>query len=161
MAYLVARGDGRYEIRESEATPGGPRSRTLATFRALSSAALARAERRARHGFDRHRIEARAAALGVPRAGPRAARLARDLTAEIGQGEPPPVTLSSLLHHALGEPRAALPDTLPPLVEWLGAAPERRGATLRDLLRVAGRIPRRRAGELRYPRITSAPPDRA
>lgn len=52
MAYVVARRDGRFEIRESEQTKRGPRARTLASFRVLSDAVLAHAMARAHRPFD-------------------------------------------------------------------------------------------------------------
>jgi hypothetical protein len=52
MAYVVARRNGRFEIRESLHTPSGPRARTLAGFGVLSEEVLARAGARARRPFD-------------------------------------------------------------------------------------------------------------
>ena len=40
MAYVTARRDGAFEVRESRSTPAGPRSRTLATFRELDAATI-------------------------------------------------------------------------------------------------------------------------
>jgi hypothetical protein len=52
MAYVVARKGGRFEIRESLYTPGGPRSRTLAGFRVLTDRILDAAAQRAQRPFD-------------------------------------------------------------------------------------------------------------
>jgi hypothetical protein len=52
MAYVVARPKGRFEIRESLHTPGGPRARSLAGFDVLTDAVLAKAARRAQRPFD-------------------------------------------------------------------------------------------------------------
>lgn len=52
MAYVVARRNGRFEIRESLHTAKGPRSRTLAGFSVLSDEVLAAAAGRARRPFD-------------------------------------------------------------------------------------------------------------
>ncbi len=52
MAYVVARRDGRFEIRESEHTANGPRARTLASFRVLSGTVLSAAADKARRAFD-------------------------------------------------------------------------------------------------------------
>jgi hypothetical protein len=52
VAYVVARSDGRFEIRESHQTPKGPRARTLASFRLLDDTVLAKAARRATSAFD-------------------------------------------------------------------------------------------------------------
>jgi hypothetical protein len=52
MAYVVARRNGRFEMRESLHTPHGPRSRTLAGFGVLSDDVLERAASRAQRPFD-------------------------------------------------------------------------------------------------------------
>jgi hypothetical protein len=52
MAYVVARRNGRFEIRESLHTARGPRSRTLAGFSVLTDDVLASATRRAQRPFD-------------------------------------------------------------------------------------------------------------
>ena len=52
MAYVVARRNGRFEIRESLHTAKGPRSHTLAGFSALTDDVLAAARRRAQRPFD-------------------------------------------------------------------------------------------------------------
>lgn len=52
MAYVVARRNGRFELRESLHTPRGPRARTLAGFAVLSDEVLAHAARRAQRPFD-------------------------------------------------------------------------------------------------------------
>lgn len=52
MAYVVARPNGRYEIRESLHTPKGPRARSLANFEVLTDEVLVTAMRRATRPFD-------------------------------------------------------------------------------------------------------------
>jgi hypothetical protein len=52
MAYVVARRNGRFEIRESLHTARGPRSRTLAGFSVLTDDVLSAAARRAQRQFD-------------------------------------------------------------------------------------------------------------
>lgn len=56
MAYVVARGSGRFEIRESLHTAKGPRSRTLAGFFVLTDDVLAAAARRAQRPFDSYAV---------------------------------------------------------------------------------------------------------
>lgn len=158
MAYVVLRSDGRFEVRESVSTPAGPRSRTLATFRSLSDDVLAHAEARATRPFNRAVVVARAQAQGVPEAPPEpVVRLAWRLLTELGGGQRLPEVFAEALRGELGSHNAPLPDTIPPLVEWLGATPRERGDTLRDLLRMTDRLPPRRtpAGR-RYPRIASS-----
>jgi hypothetical protein len=73
MAYVVARRDGRFEIRESIVTERGPRARTLANFSALTEDVLQRAENRAARRFDRRAVTAsairRGAVVAVPPSG--------------------------------------------------------------------------------------------
>lgn len=52
MAYVVARRNGRFEIRESSHTPKGPRARSLAGFNVLTDEVLAKAAGRATRPFD-------------------------------------------------------------------------------------------------------------
>ncbi len=52
MAYVVARRNGRFEIRESLHTVKGPRSRTLAGFSVLTDDVWVAARRRAQRPFD-------------------------------------------------------------------------------------------------------------
>ncbi len=157
MAYVVERPGGRYEIRESSATPKGPRSRTLASFRVLTDEVLDHAESRSAGAFDRERIWRRAGELGAPRRRVSVtSRLARDLIAHVRRGDRPSPVLASALKAELGRTRREVPDSVEPMLDWLDAGPERRGRALRDLLRLAGRIPRRRrARRPAFPRIVT------
>jgi hypothetical protein len=158
MAYVVARRDGRYEVRECIATSKGPRSRTLAAFRVLSPGVLDHAEARATRPFDRDRVAARARALGSPEdAGDTPVFLAWRLLTQLGSGHQLPQLVADALRVELGG-GDALPDTIPPLIDWLGASAYQRGDALRDLLRMTDRVPpsQTRPGR-RYPRIASSP----
>ena len=66
MAYVVARRNGRFEVRESIHTPEGPRARTLAGFRVLDDEILERASGRATRPFDRRAVIASARRVGAP-----------------------------------------------------------------------------------------------
>lgn len=66
MAYVVARRNGRFEVRESIHTPDGPRARTLAGFRVLDDEVLVRASGRATRPFDRKAVIASARRIGAP-----------------------------------------------------------------------------------------------
>lgn len=68
MAYVVARRDGRFEIRESVHTPRGPRARSLANFEVLTDEVLARAQRRATRPFDAKAVIASGERAGAPTA---------------------------------------------------------------------------------------------
>jgi hypothetical protein len=71
MAYVVARPNGRFEIRESVHTPKGPRARSLAGFTRLTDEVLGRAGRRATRPFDAEAVRASAARAATPAPGHR------------------------------------------------------------------------------------------
>jgi len=65
MAYVAARRNGRFEIRESMHTSQGPRARSLAGFAVLSDEVLVKAERRAVRSFDADAVIASARRAGA------------------------------------------------------------------------------------------------
>jgi len=151
MTFVVARPDTRpngspsvrYEIRESVSTAAGPRARTLATFRVLTSSVITEAASRARRPFDATQVRARAAALGAPQRAYEAAARASELLAQLRSGESVPPALAAELRRALPRRKAALPDSLESAVEWIGVDDAARGRALRDLLELASRLPPR------------------
>jgi hypothetical protein len=66
MAYVVARRNGRFEIRESLHTPKGPRAHTLAGFDVLTDEVLAKAAARAQRPFDVRTVLASGQRAGAP-----------------------------------------------------------------------------------------------
>jgi len=66
MAYVVARPEGRFEIRESVHTPKGPRARSLANFATLTDDVLERAQQRATRPFDRQAVREAARRAATP-----------------------------------------------------------------------------------------------
>jgi hypothetical protein len=66
MAFVVARPNGRFEVRESLHTPDGPRARSLAGFDVLTDEVLAKAARRAERPFDMGAVLASARRAGAP-----------------------------------------------------------------------------------------------
>lgn len=66
MAYVVARRNGRFEIRESLHTPKGPRARSLAGFETLTDEVLEAAAGRATRSFDGNAVMASARRAGAP-----------------------------------------------------------------------------------------------
>ncbi|HUC37207.1 MAG TPA: hypothetical protein VMR97_08795 [Acidimicrobiales bacterium] len=152
MAYVVRRPRGRFEIRESTTTPAGPRTRSLATFRALNEEVLEDASRRARAPLDRKRLRVLAERLGAPVEGSPADRAARSLLVELASGRRPRPGLSRLVVDALTTSGPGPePSSRDSIIEWLGASARRRGETLRDLLDLTDHLPARSDVELRYP----------
>jgi len=66
MAYVVARPNGRFEVRESLHTPKGPRARSLANFAVLTDEVLAAAAKRASRPFDAGAVIASARRARTP-----------------------------------------------------------------------------------------------
>jgi hypothetical protein len=78
MAYVVARRNGRFEVRESLHTPQGPRARSLAGFEVLTDEVLAAAAQRATRPFDAEAVIASGRRAGAQvTAVPDAVQLAR------------------------------------------------------------------------------------
>ena len=170
MTYVVARldakrtavggnrGPHRYEIRESVSTPAGPRARTLASFRVLTSEVLAEAARRAQRPFDGARVRERAAALGAPTRTNGAAAAATELVARLRAGDHLPPALAIELRRALPPVGAEIPDALESAVEWIGVDDTTRGRALHDLLDLASHLPSRpRPAASSFPRLASFP----
>ncbi|MGH0038079.1 MAG: hypothetical protein ACQGVK_23865 [Myxococcota bacterium] len=162
MAYLVRRSPGRIEIRESLATPRGPRSRVLASFdEALTRDVLARAAGRARRPFDAQALVRRARTQGIPVRARSREPEARALLARLRRGDPLDPALAAALRRALSRlPETPAPERLAEVSEWIGASAAERGRALRELLdlygRIAGQRPRTpRRAEGRFPRFAS------
>jgi hypothetical protein len=162
MAYLVRRSSDRVEIRESRATRQGPRSVMLASFTGpLTPQVLHTAAARAARPFDARECARRARAAGIPVAEQSHEPEARCLLARLRRPEPLDPVLVSALRQALDRQSAApAPEALAEVTEWLGASLAERGAALRELLDMYGRIaesralPRRREAA-RFPRFSS------
>jgi hypothetical protein len=163
MAYLVERASNRVEIRESHATPRGPRSRQLARFSgALTPAVLARAAAKASRPFDAEALVRRAHVMGIAVARRAPELEARALLERLRRTDPIDPVMAGLLLRALdGVATAQVPEHLAEVAEWIGASPSERGAALRDLLDTFGRIaasrpPRRTRPHEPFPRFSSA-----
>lgn len=115
MAYIVARRNGRFEIRESLHTSKGPRSRTLGGFGILTDDILAAAARRAQRPFD---VEA------VIRSGRRAGARIQVATSGASRARDRFLTGSKSMASTLGKPpaTAARGDAGAALMELLGFA---------------------------------------
>jgi hypothetical protein len=155
MAYVVRSRGRRYEIRESTATPAGPRSRTLATFDVLDDAALAAARARATRAVDAGRLRRAARHLGAPVADAPADDAARRLLGELAAGHLPAPALRTLVVQALSDVSTDV-DVPGDMALWVGADDERRGRALVDLLELADRLPPPPKGQLAAPRLAPA-----
>lgn len=164
MAYLVRRNPDRTEIRESYATPEGPRSRVLASFSGpLTCDALARAAARATRPFDAAAIVRRARALRIEVQERSREPEARALLSRLRRRDPLDPTLTAVLRRALAhQPETPMPEAFDEVSEWIGASAAERGAALRELLDLYGRIAQSRPPQrqpmperARFPRFSS------
>jgi hypothetical protein len=166
MAFVVPTSPGRFEIRESASTPRGPRSRTLASFRELDSAAIEKARERATKGLDAAELRQSARRAGAPVARSSVDRAARELIAELAKGRAPEPRLRQLLLGLLREGHRDRPEQPPEneadhdVAEWVAASPQERGDALIDLLLLADALPHsaQRGKPLRFPRLDSTGP---
>lgn len=161
MAFVVPTKRGTFEIRESQSTPKGPRSRTLATFHELDEEAIEQAQKRAAKPIGAEELKAAARQAGAPVALAPADRAARELLSAIGMNREPEPKLKRLLFAMLGDrPGAAVipADPSRAVAQWMAATPKERGKTLVDLLLLADALPHggRRGKSLHFPRLDSS-----
>lgn len=143
MTYVVARRNGRFEVRESLHTPAGPRARTLAGFRVLDDDVLDKASGRAARPFDTKAVVASARQAGAPvKRGTGKAALRRGFVEtsrrvgrqwQMGRPRDPGAVLIDLLGFADAvaasqPPRPLAPLVFPPLATLAGERPRRRVA---------------------------------
>ncbi len=141
MAFIVATRHDTWEIRESRATPEGPRSRTLATFRELTGDVLEHARSRTLKPLNEEKLRESAIRIGAPVASPPADRMASDLLGELAAGRKPRRALRGLVAASLGEEGMVLSDAARSAAEWVAATPVQRGEALLDLLLLTDRLP--------------------
>jgi hypothetical protein len=157
MAFVVARPNGRFEIRESVSTGRGPRARTLAGFRVLTPHILDHAAERARGGFDAAKIRRRAAALGARQQLDGAGATARRLIGQLRNGERLPAALTKALRSSLPRGDGTISDALTGALDWIGVGDVSRGHALYELLDLASYLPAPpREPKLEFPRITTS-----
>lgn len=148
--YVVPRKPGRWELRESRATAGGPRSRTLATFHVLTSDVVARALERSDRPDTPDAVRLAALRVGAPVQRQAADEAAAGLIRELAEGRAPSRAIRRLLAGSF--PDAGAPSEAERAVgPWIAASPAERGEALRDLLLLADRLPARSRGGLRFP----------
>ncbi len=156
MAFVVARPRLRWEIRESYATPKGPRARTLVSFSTLTPDVIDRAERAAAGPFDRDRVMRAARRAGTPFRRSPAEALAEKLTRAVANGEQIRPGLRRLLHDRLaaaGDMPRSVDDSV---AEWLGVSAHDRGRALVDLLGLTDRLPKPRQTALTFPGLSAS-----
>jgi hypothetical protein len=149
MAFVTPTGNGSFEVRESRATPDGPRSRTLATFRELDAGTIAKVIERAENPPTREALVEAALRAGAPLAPVPVEAAARALLRLLARGEALSSRNRRLLLDALnGESMSA--------AEWLDTPLAEKGEVGRDLLLLVDATPLRRRGrESGFPRIDS------
>jgi hypothetical protein len=159
MAFVVAHRGGTWEIRESRATPAGPRSHTLASFRTLTAEVIQKAQERASKPLDRQELRRAADRVGAPVASSPSDRVTSELLMELAAGRRPRPALQRLLIDVLRGQRDGSSDSARAAAGWIGATPQQRGEALRDLLLLADRLPRRRRPpQLSFPPIRPVSP---
>jgi hypothetical protein len=168
MAFIVPTRKGTFEIRESHATPKGPRSRTLVSFKELDARAIEKAQARAAKPPAAEELREAALRAGAPVAADPVDRAARELLGKLAKGQRPDPMLKRLLLDALEnedrsdrprDPSATVSDAARSASEWVGASPDERGAALTDLLSVVDALPlRRRPETIGFPRLGPATP---
>ncbi len=170
MAYVTANRRGGFEVRESAATPNGPRSRTLATFRRLDDEVIERARKRASKPPTVEELRDAALRAGAPVAAAPVDRAAAETVRRLAAGERVDPMLRRLLLDALGRqergdslevptPGMTQPevsDSAREASEWIGVDAERRGEALRETLEMTDALPVRIPAEAsEFPRLGS------
>lgn len=163
MAFITPTKRGRFEIRESQSTPKGPRSRTLATFGELTDEVIEKARARAANPPGAEQLRRAARRAGAPVARAPIEQAARELIAELAKGRRLDPTLRHILIELLqrGYREDAEPsprnEAAHGVAEWMAATPAIRGKALVDLLLLADALPSggRRGKPLRFPRLDS------
>lgn len=174
MTYVTANRRGSFEVRESRATPEGPRSRTLATFRRLDDEVIERARARAEKPPTAEELREAALRAGAPIAAAPIDRAAAETVRRLAAGERVDPMLRRLLLDRLRRQESGEPFDVPeggagaaadPQVsaaaraasEWIGVEPEMRGKALRELLDLTDALPLRlRSPASDFPRLRSA-----
>ena len=153
MAYVVARANGRFEIRESVHTPKGPRARSLAGFTLLTDEVLAAAARRAIRPFDAQAVIASGRRAGVPEADERRGYVSAAARARTGAMARPGGRASASSKRFVEASRRMARASMRPSA----GVPEDPGAALIDLLGFADAVtagqPPRQPQPLRFPAL--------
>jgi hypothetical protein len=165
MAFIVPTKRGGFEVRESQATKSGPRSRTLVTFSELTDEVIEQARERASKPPSPAALRKSARRVGAPVRQPATERAARELIAELAKGRRLSPSLRQILQEQLQSPSCEDAEPSPAreaagsIAEWMAATPAQRGEALVDLLLLADALPSgsRKGKPLCFPRLDSQP----
>lgn len=163
MAFVVPTREGRFEVRESRSTPGGPRSQTLASFRELTDETIEKARAKAANPPSAEELRRAARRAGAPIARAPIEQAARQLIAELAKGSRVNPALRPVLIEMLqrGYRENAEPsptnEAARAVALWMAATPQERGKALVELLLLADALPHtgRRGKPLAFPRLDS------
>jgi len=163
MAFVVPTKAGRFEVRESQSTPKGPRSRTLASFTELNDEVIEKVRRKAKEAPSEAKLRRAARRAGAPVRRDPTEQAARELIAELAKGQRLDPHLRRILLELLqkgyreGADPAPADEAARGVAEWMAATPEDRGRALVDLLLLADALPHagRKGKPLRFPRLDS------
>jgi hypothetical protein len=154
--FLVSRPRGSWELRESHLTPSGPRSRTLATFRELTTQTVAHVAGRIPGALDVRALRALCRRAGAPVAPAAADGAAAELLSGLARGERPRGPLLRVLAAELGAGNGSASDSELAAARWAAADPAERGRALRDLLLLADRLPAPTRAPLAFPSLATS-----
>lgn len=163
MAFVVPSRSGRFEIRESENTSRGPRSKTLASFRELTEDVIEQARAKAATPPNAEELRRAARRAGAPVAREPIEQAARELIAELAKGSRLDPTLrqilTELLERGYRESRGPSPrnEAARAVSTWMAATTEEKGRALMDLLLLADAFPSggRKGKSLDFPKLNS------
>jgi hypothetical protein len=163
MAFVVPTKAGGFEVRESRATPKGPRSRTLASFRELNDETISKAQAKASKPLDAEELRHAARKVSAPVARAPIDRAGRELIAELGRGHRLDPSLRQIVLDLLengsreGRQPSRRDEAAHEVAEWMAATPAEKGRALVDLLLLADALPSggRLGKPLRFPRLDS------
>ncbi|MGI8631944.1 MAG: hypothetical protein ACR2NA_05270 [Solirubrobacterales bacterium] len=151
MAYATPRPNGSWELRISQTTSSGPRSRTLVSFRELSPELAAKAASRSHGAITTAQAMDAARRAGAPVAVSETTSAAARLASALARGERISAPLARVLRAGLQDAGAAT-SAERAAAQWVGTSLDQRGRALVELLDLAdatGRV--RTPGALAFP----------
>lgn len=156
MAYVTARKNGTWEVRESARSAKGPRSRTLASFRELTPDVIEQVKDRSSMTVDVDDLRRRAVAAGAPMIESFADRSAAELLRQSALGHHPRKAIIRLLAETFEGSDEPVSDPARAMAAWIGATQRERSEALIDLLLLADHLPpSTRRPNRRFPAISS------